>query len=150
MVIEFAVSRFPGWSDTMKTQFTRTGFPGIDETPDVPAQGTQTKTIPGTNNLMWNLWLVILGKFMIRILNGQKEVGCQMVWFLNAIWIPDSQTIWIWDKWTPSSVTMDGCFWSFIWNLYRSVSCNYTKGFKNKTTIKTSSLCLTHLLSLVL
>ena len=29
----------------------------------------------------------------IRYMNGQKEVGCQKVWFSNAIWIPDSPII---------------------------------------------------------
>ena len=32
---------------------------------------------------------------------GWKEVGCQMVWFSNAIWIQDSPAIWIPDKWAP-------------------------------------------------
>ena len=43
--------------------------------------------------------------------NGWKEVGCQMVWFSNAIWIPDSPTIWILDKWMPSCFFM---YWSSI------------------------------------
>ena len=34
-----------------------------------------------------------------RHLNGQKEVGCQMVRYLNAIWIPD--------QWTPSCFLMN-------------------------------------------
>ena len=33
--------------------------------------------------------------------NGQKEIECQMVQYSKAIWIPDSPTIWILDKWTP-------------------------------------------------
>ena len=43
--------------------------------------------------------------------NGRKEVGCQIVRFLNAIWILDSPTIWILDKWMPSCFLM---FWSSI------------------------------------
>ena len=49
---------------------------------------------------------------LVRYLNCQKEVGCQMVPYSNAIWILDSATIWIPDKW------MSSCFlryWSGIW-----------------------------------
>ena len=43
--------------------------------------------------------------------NGRKEVGCQMVEFLNATWIPDSPTIWKLHKWTPFCFLM---YWSVI------------------------------------
>ena len=43
---------------------------------------------------------------LVWYFNVQKEVGCQMVWFLNAIWIPGSPTIWIPDKWKPSCFLM--------------------------------------------
>ena len=49
---------------------------------------------------------------LVQYSNGQKEVGCQMVGYLNAIWIPDSLTIWIQDKLTPSCFLM---YWSSIW-----------------------------------
>ena len=48
---------------------------------------------------------------LVWFLNGRKEVGCQIVWFFNAIWIQDSATIWMQDKWTPSCFLM---FWSGI------------------------------------
>ena len=46
---------------------------------------------------------------LVRYLNGQKEVGCQMVWYSNALWIPDSWTIWISGKWMPSCFPMYWC-----------------------------------------
>ena len=39
----------------------------------------------------------------------KKSVGCEMVRFLNTIWIPGSPTIWIKNKWTPSCFLM---YWS--------------------------------------
>ena len=49
---------------------------------------------------------------LVWFLNGQKEVRYQMAWFSNCIWIPDSLSIWILDKWTPSCFLM---YWSRIW-----------------------------------
>ena len=49
---------------------------------------------------------------LVQYSNGQKEVGCLIVQYFNAIWIPDSQTILIPDK------SMLSCFlmyWSSIW-----------------------------------
>ena len=48
---------------------------------------------------------------LVWYLNGQKEVGCQMVWFWNAIWIPDSPTIKIHVKCMPSCFLV---YWSRI------------------------------------
>ena len=36
------------------------------------------------------------------VFKWSKRGRSQMVWFFNAIWIPDSPTNWIPDKWTPS------------------------------------------------
>ena len=47
-----------------------------------------------------------LNTLLVGYLNGQREVGCQMVQFFNAIWIQASRTIWILDKWTPSCFLM--------------------------------------------
>ena len=46
------------------------------------------------------------------VFKWSKKVGCQMVWLLYAIWIPDSSTIWIPYKWTLSCFLM---YWSGIW-----------------------------------
>ena len=43
---------------------------------------------------------------LVRYSNGKKEVGCQMVRYLNVIWIKDSLTIWILDKWAPYCTLM--------------------------------------------
>ena len=63
---------------------------------------------------------------LVRYLNGWKEVGCQMVLYLNSIWKSDSQTSWIPYKWTQS--------FSYLLVLYsNSQSC--TTGITHKLTI---------------
>ena len=47
-----------------------------------------------------------------RYSNGLKEVGCQMVWYSNVIWILDSPAIWVPEKWMPSCFLK---YWSWIW-----------------------------------
>ena len=49
----------------------------------------------------WLLYCGDLNTELVQHLNCQKEVGCQMVLYLNAIWILDSSTIWISNKWIP-------------------------------------------------
>ena len=46
---------------------------------------------------------------LVRYSNGLKELGCQMVWYSNAVWIPDTDnpTNWIPDKWMPSCFLMN-------------------------------------------
>ena len=45
------------------------------------------------HNVQWGS-----GYWLVCYWNGPREVGSLMVRFLNAIWIPDSPTIWIPDK----------------------------------------------------
>ena len=61
----------------------------------------------------WN-WKPVCSQWPTLLFNGffnQTRSGCQMVRYLNAIVIPDSQTILIPDKWKPSCFLM---YWSGI------------------------------------
>ena len=59
----------------------------------------QSTTLPPSHHGWMNTEIV-------RYSNGWIEVGWQRVQYLNAIWILDSPTIWILDKWTPSCFLM--------------------------------------------
>ena len=48
---------------------------------------------------------------LVQYSNGLKEIGCQILLYLNTIWITDSSTIWIPDKLTLSFFLM---YWSNI------------------------------------
>ena len=54
---------------------------------------------PNGHHATSSLYSGDLNTKLVEYFNGWKEVGCLMVWFSNAIWIPDTQTIWILDKW---------------------------------------------------
>ena len=59
-----------------------------------------------------------LNTILVWYSNGWIEVRCQMVWFSNAKWKPDSLTIWISDKWTPSGFIKSVSYPLFKWHLY--------------------------------
>ena len=63
----------------------------------------------GSSFLHTTVGIWIPKKFSIQIV--KKEAGCQLVQFSNAIWIQDSRTIWIPDKWTPPCFLF---YWSDI------------------------------------
>ena len=48
------------------------------------------------------LWFLKSGH--VQILNGQKEVGLQMVRISNGIWNPEAQPLENWPKWPPSCI----------------------------------------------
>ena len=57
---------------------------------------------------------IIMWKYkhvLVQYSNGLKEIGCQILLYLNTIWITDSSTIWIPDKLTLSFFLM---YWSNI------------------------------------
>ena len=51
VVVELAVGRLAGGSDAVETEFSGSGLPGVDETPDVAAERAETKAVARTDYL---------------------------------------------------------------------------------------------------